>query len=874
MLDIPEDIEFERREEEAENAEASGSADGLQALGEERPIELEPQEAQIVVGPVLPEQLEVNGVLLTEQSSLATLRAGCAFYEISRSGGKAKCYRRLAQHQKKLELLAAQQSVAQHREFLERHPKGQTLVKPPNEQEQETHELTHVPYKPWCEACLKHRARPDRHIRTGESHATGIPVVSMDFCVTKSKEDLAPPEEGDPQKGALWLVLTCNHTGYIGVIPVKTKGQLNYVTHEVMAFVQLLGWEEVAFYGDNEPIIRQILKTVVTTRHALGLKTKIYTTKIKDSAGNSLAENTIQRVRQLACTLVQDVSQRTHLSFGCDHAIWSWAGRHAAWLLNRFQPVRGATSFELIYGRPFTGKVCRFAEPIFGYCKPRGKADAKWRIGLFLGKTEAQDAWIVGDGTDVMLTKSIRRVDKPWTKMLAYYTGLQTHSYVYQTNFGGRIVPTKRTALALPHRGRLFPSLVDVEQRFRDEEAEAVLAYALSAEGRLEAQQEVQEALAEDGADKQPDVVEPSRPSEIHSEAPPFSLVEGASSAASGLAAPASPRQHGTKTPASVSQNLMQEEPEAKRTRVEEQLAKRARIGSVTLIARIQMVERRLEKVAMGDDVFYHLDEVKGEDDLNAWRFEDEHPVEVEVPVDEKRLWSDEPLTRTPPEPDPEIDKIADGVEVSRLVKMGVLTPLNEDEFNLEVLTTRSVYDWRIKLFALESGETVRKWMRRSRLVAREFANQKRDDVHSPASGHHSLRLIPILFLAMRSMDGVECSEAVIGSLDVKDAFLQVDQEKPVRITTKVGHFRVRKNLPGQRIGAKAWFDHITQFMMHRGFVFCPENPCLGRKDGSVFVLIHVDDILFCGMKSKSDGMGGRAQEHLQHLLQDGREGG
>ena len=118
-------------------------------------------------------------------------------------------------------------------------------------------------------------------------------------------------------------------------------------------------------------------------------------------------------MRQLACTLVQDVSQRTQLSFSFDHAIWSWAGRHAAWLLNRYQPVRGATGYELVYGRPYAGKVCRFAEPIYGYCKPRGKADARWRVGPFLGKTEAQDAWVVGDEVDVMLTKSIRRVDKP-----------------------------------------------------------------------------------------------------------------------------------------------------------------------------------------------------------------------------------------------------------------------------------------------------------------------------------------------------------------------------------------------------------------------------------------------------------------------------
>ena len=72
------------------------------------------------------------------------------------------------------------------------------------------------------------------------------------------------------------------------------------------------------------------------------------------------------------------------------------------------------------------------------------EADAKWKIGLVLGKTQNQDAWIIGDGVDVMLSRSIRRVDRPWTNFLAYYSGLQTHSFVYQTNFGGRIVPRKK----------------------------------------------------------------------------------------------------------------------------------------------------------------------------------------------------------------------------------------------------------------------------------------------------------------------------------------------------------------------------------------------------------------------------------------------
>ena len=82
----------------------------------------------------------------------------------------------------------------------------------------------------------------------------------------------------------------------------------------------------------------------------------------------------------------------------------------------------------------------------------------------------------------------------------------------------------------------------------------------------------------------------------------------------------------------------------------------------------------------------------------------------------------------------------------------------------------------------------------------------------------------------------------------MKDAFLQVKQEVPTQVTTATGHFEVLRNLPGQRIGAKACLDHLTEWLKSKGFKFCPENLCLG-KASSMCVLIHVDDIL-CLMRS------------------------
>lgn len=142
----------------------------------------------------------------------------------------------------------------------------------------------------------------------------------MEFCVTKKKDGLDPQPGGTPDdKGTLWLVLTCSQTGYLGVVPIQGKGHINSMTQEVLSLVQGLGYAELGFYVDNEPTIRQTLKSIITSRHALRLKTQIFTTKVKDSAGNPLAENSIQRIRQFACTLVEYVAQKTGLTLVNTH---------------------------------------------------------------------------------------------------------------------------------------------------------------------------------------------------------------------------------------------------------------------------------------------------------------------------------------------------------------------------------------------------------------------------------------------------------------------------------------------------------------------------------------------------------------------------
>ena len=87
-----------------------------------------------------------------------------------------------------------------------------------------------------------------------------------------------------------------------------------------------------------------------------------------------------------------EVMARTGLSFNTNHGLWSWAARHARWLLNKFQATKGVTSHELVHGKTYSGPLVPFGCPVYAFVKPQsGKGDPRWRMTLFLGKTEGQD---------------------------------------------------------------------------------------------------------------------------------------------------------------------------------------------------------------------------------------------------------------------------------------------------------------------------------------------------------------------------------------------------------------------------------------------------------------------------------------------------
>ena len=74
-------------------------------------------------------------------------------------------------------------------------------------------------------------------------------------------------------------------------------------------------------------------------------------------------------MRKLAGSFIEGVQSRLGIKIGSDHALWTWAARTASWALNRFQPVKGATPYELVYGKSYKGLLAEYGEPDHGYIR-------------------------------------------------------------------------------------------------------------------------------------------------------------------------------------------------------------------------------------------------------------------------------------------------------------------------------------------------------------------------------------------------------------------------------------------------------------------------------------------------------------------------
>ena len=188
---------------------------------------------EVVAGP---EEVVIEGTRIDSTSSLAVLKAACGSLGISVHGSRAQLFKRLVQHLKQQDLLAAHSVKHNLSKELQRPVTQPGVPAMPTEDEVREHNATHIPYKAWCELCLAHKGRQDKHHREGHSMSEHS-VVSFDFgYIDRGTDDLLTV-----------LFVHDRSTKMMHAVPTAAKGgkSLPYLTQELCRFVTWLGHQEV-----------------------------------------------------------------------------------------------------------------------------------------------------------------------------------------------------------------------------------------------------------------------------------------------------------------------------------------------------------------------------------------------------------------------------------------------------------------------------------------------------------------------------------------------------------------------------------------------------------------------------------------------------
>ncbi|CAE7515466.1 unnamed protein product [Symbiodinium sp. KB8] len=383
------------------------------------------------------ESVTVDGVELSYASPLQVLKAACEKLGLRTSGSKSPLFERVREYLDK-QKLSLEHDIARDAQSVEsRQPRMQTLPKPPSPQEQLIHELS----------------LPDR-AETITSGPRDIATVSFDFFYTgyePEKNELIearPATEEDAKDLLCCLIAHDSVTGSVLAVPTPSKGATRHLGVELMRCVQSLGHAAVELRCDQEPATIKLQKAVVNARLRLGLKTTERNPPIAFHQSNGAVEKQVDLVRRLACTFLDLLRSKTGCQIGSSHPLFAWSFVHAAWIRNRFAVTGGLTAYERTANAAYTGRLVTYGEPVFCYVVPRRKGNPKWVKAMFLTKATTSDMYVLGTKGGIRLSRAVRRTGQDWRLDAPLFDSVAGFPWDYSV-VGTRLVPPAKGRKAI-----------------------------------------------------------------------------------------------------------------------------------------------------------------------------------------------------------------------------------------------------------------------------------------------------------------------------------------------------------------------------------------------------------------------------------------
>ncbi|CAE7551092.1 unnamed protein product [Symbiodinium sp. CCMP2592] len=231
------------------------------------------------------------------------------------------------------------------------------------------HEVTHIPYRSWCPACVAGRGRAYSHHHEGRDST--VPVVSADYLYFS--------EKGVPGK--------------------RCFRDLNW-----------LGYKRLVLKTDQENAIKALGAAV---KAGFPEDLTLEESPKGDSHGqsNGTAENSVQRVQGQVRTMKYALEQNAGGELPKDSVIFPWMIEYAGVLHTLFsqEDSEGMTPFQKLKGRTWQVALPSFGEIVDYRRRTKSKLDARWQEGVYLGLRLTSSEKIIGTPSGILVVQSIRR---------------------------------------------------------------------------------------------------------------------------------------------------------------------------------------------------------------------------------------------------------------------------------------------------------------------------------------------------------------------------------------------------------------------------------------------------------------------------------
>ena len=256
----------------------------------------------------------------------------------------------------------------------------------PTDQQRATHNLTHLPYRSWCEYCVKSKGRENHSKRQTDRQ----PVIQVDYCFVNTGPDVG-------QRTVLTAVDV--QTGLATAVVVPNKGRHQYSVAELKKFIYETGRTYGILQYDKEPALKALVTDVSKELGGMSIRA---TPKDWKQAHGSIGKMQ-QTLFGQSRTLRLQLQERIRTDINSNHCIFPWIVKHSQFLLNRYLTHEdGHTSYFRRWKRDYQGSLCEFGETVLFRMpgKLRNKADTAWYTGIWLGKdTEADESIVHCEGS-------------------------------------------------------------------------------------------------------------------------------------------------------------------------------------------------------------------------------------------------------------------------------------------------------------------------------------------------------------------------------------------------------------------------------------------------------------------------------------------